>query len=162
MLRTWHEKTKKKNLDANKSHIPKSLCKRCQELQLQLMLIIKPLMPHGAMKFVQWKQKQKKLRKRSGIHLLDTVQRHHTISVSSKRCWNGSEHQAVGLSCVTDLCPYIIICCLIRGHRGKEGSSTMKNYTTPLIALPLPTSWPHYIFKIPCSPLSSEASFDMQ
>lgn len=63
--------------------------------------------------------------KRSRIHLLDTVQRHHPISVTSN-CVEMVKHQPVGLSCITDLCSYIIICCLMREHRGKGGSSTMK------------------------------------
>lgn len=76
----------RENLDANKSHIPKSLCKKCQEVQLLLMLIIKPLMPHKVMKVIQWKQKKKTLEKIWYLSVIDTVQRHHTISVSSKRC----------------------------------------------------------------------------
>lgn len=39
----------------------------------------KPLMPHKIMNFIQWK----KCVKRSRIHLLHTVQRHRSISVTS-------------------------------------------------------------------------------
>lgn len=110
---------------------------KCKELQLLLMLI-KPLMPHKIMNFIQWK----KSLKRSCIYLFDTVQRHHSISGTSKLCLNGSEHQAVGLSCVIDLFSYIIICCLMRGIEARRGLAPWK-LNRSLIALPLSTHYDH-------------------
>lgn len=106
------------------------------------MLIIKPLMPHKIMNFIQWK---KTFLKRSRIYLLDTVQRHHSISVTSN-CVEMvlSTNWLVWVVSLTAV--HTSLCCLMRGHWGKEGSSTMEIKPPSLIALPLSTHYDHTTF----------------
>lgn len=113
------------------------------------MFIIKPLMPHNFMNFIQWKKVEK------SSHLFDTVQRHHSISVTSKLYRNGSKHQPVGLSCITYF-HTSFICCLMRGTEARRGLAPWK-LNHPLIALPLSTLYDHSTFlKYLVAPLSSE------
>lgn len=88
---TYEDKTQNVTLTPLKITSIKVSFQKCQELQLLLKFSIKPLMPHD---FIQCTKQKKKVL----CYRFDTVQRHHSIYLTSKQKWHGSKHQPVGLT----------------------------------------------------------------
>lgn len=92
---TYEDKTQNKvNLDTVKNHIPKSLFSKVSRVTTTDKVHHKTTNASRVSYNVQ-KKKEKVL-----CYLFDTVQRHHSIYLTSKQKWYGSKHQPVGSSCL--------------------------------------------------------------